>query len=321
MTLYRTSRDSRFVDALIRAAEEGKQVAVLVELKARFDEQRNVRIAQRLEKAGVHVVYGIVGFKTHTKLAMAVRQEGSQLKTYVHVGTGNYNPRTAALYTDVGLFTSDDALVGDVIELFHTLTGRSAERQYRKLLVAPTNMRDQFLELIDREIEAAKRGESSGVAAKMNQLQDRKIIEKLYEASGAGVPVDLVVRGFCCLRPGVPGLSETINVTCILGRFLEHSRIFRFHNGGEPLYFLGSADWMVRNLDFRVEAIAPVEDDKARERLAEILDGALAAKKNAWSLGPDGTWTPKQEAGGDGMEFQVAMMDDALSRVQSRRRR
>ncbi len=323
MTLYRTTRESSFVDALIRAAEEGKQVAVLVELKARFDEQRNVRLAQRLEKAGVHVVYGVVGLKTHTKLAMAVRQEaGGELRTYVHVGTGNYNARTAQLYTDVGLFTSDPALCGDVIELFHTLTGRSVRRDYRKLLVAPTNMRQRFLDRIAAEAEAAKAGKPSGITAKMNQLQDEQIIEALYEASAAGVPVDLVIRGFCCLRPGVEGLSENVRVFSILGRFLEHSRIFRFHNGGDPAYFIGSADWMVRNLDYRVEAITPVEDDAARARLGEILDAAVETGEHAWQLGPDGTWTPRDpdapETGGG--EFQQRLMRRALDQQATQRR-
>ncbi len=319
MTLYRTSRDSSFVGALIRAAEEGKQVAVLVELKARFDEQRNLAIAQRLEKAGVHVVYGVVGFKTHTKLAMAVRQEEEGLRTYVHVGTGNYNARTATLYTDVGLFTSDPQLVGDVIELFHTLTGRSLGRQYRKLLVAPTNMRDKFLDCIAAERHAAERGEPAFITAKMNQLQDEKIIKALYEASQAGVKVDLIIRGFCCLRPGVPGLSDNIRVVSILGRFLEHSRIFRFHNGGERVHFIGSADWMVRNLDYRVEAIAPVEDKHAQEQLDGILDSALETSEHVWQLGADGTWSPARL--GEGGEFQQRLMRRAVERQQRARRR
>lgn len=328
MTLYRTSRDSSFVSALIRAAEEGKQVAVLVELKARFDEQRNVELAQRLEKAGVHVVYGVVGYKTHTKLAMAVRQEPDGLRTYVHIGTGNYNNRTAQLYTDVGLFTCDPDLCGDVIELFHTLTGRSIQRNYRKLLVAPTNMRDRFLAMIHAETEAARRGEPAAITAKMNQLQDATIIEALYDASRAGVQIDLIIRGFCCLRPGVPGLSDNIRVFSILGRFLEHSRIFRFHNGGQRLYFIGSADWMVRNLDYRVEAIAPIEDPVAQSRLDDILQGALEATEHAWELNSDGTWTARNTltdddtpaGGGDGGEFQQRLMRQALEQIETRRR-
>ena len=327
MTLYRTSRDSSFVGALIRAAEAGKQVAVLVELKARFDEQRNVRLAQQLEKAGIHVVYGVVGFKTHTKLAMAVRQEkgdgGNRLRTYCHVGTGNYNAKTAQLYTDVGLFTCDDAVGGDVVELFHTLTGRSVARRYRKLLVAPANMRDRFLDLIHREADAARRGEPAAVTAKMNQLQDQAIIEALYDAGRAGARIDLIVRGFCCLRPGVPGMSENVRVVSILGRFLEHSRVFRFHNAGRPLHYIGSADWMVRNLDYRVEAITPVEDPAAQRRLDDLLDWALEAREHAWQLGGDGQWTPR-DAGDDdapGREFQRRMMRETLSRTETRRPR
>ena len=325
MTLYRTSRDSAFVPALIRAAEEGKQVAVLVELKARFDEQRNVRLAQQLEKAGVHVVYGVVGYKTHTKLAMAVRQEADGLRTYCHVGTGNYNSKTAQLYTDVGLFTCDADLCGDVIELFHTLTGRGGRREYRKLLVAPTNMRDRFLSMIRAEADAARRGEASGITCKMNQLQDEAIIDALYDASAAGVPVDLIVRGFCCLRPGVEGMSENVRVVSILGRFLEHSRIFRFHNGGDRLHFIGSADWMVRNLDYRVEAIAPVEDAAAKSRLDNILDAALDTTEHAWELRPGGEWVPRSKlldparpAGGG--EFQENLMRRALEDRADRRR-
>ena len=316
MTLYRTSGDSPFVPALIKAAEEGKQVAVLVELKARFDEQRNVELAQRLEKAGVHVVYGVVGFKTHTKLAMAVREErdgaDTQLRTYCHIGTGNYNSRTAMLYTDLGLFTCEPGLTGDVIELFHSLTGRSMQREYRRLLIAPTNMRRRFLEMIAAEADHAKAGRTARITAKMNSLQDDTIIRALYDASAAGVRIDLIVRGFCCLRPGVAGLSDNITVVSILGRLLEHSRIFRFHNGGgdgAPRHFIGSADWMVRNLDYRVEAIAPVDDAHATARLDAILDGALETGEHAWQLGPDGRWTPRAAPGG---EFQERLMGLAL---------
>ncbi|MCS7034670.1 MAG: polyphosphate kinase 1, partial [Phycisphaerae bacterium] len=232
MTLYRTSTDSPFVPALIRAAEMGKQVAVLVEIKARFDEQRNVELAQKLEKAGVHVVYGLIGLKTHAKLAMVVRDEPDGLRTYVHIGTGNYNSKTALLYTDLGLFTCNPLITSDVIELFHYLTGRSLKRDYRKLLVAPVNMRDRFLLKIRREVEHARDGRPARIVAKMNQLQDARIIKALYEASQAGVQIDLIVRGFCSLRPGVPGMSQNIRVVSILGRFLEHSRVFWFHNDG-----------------------------------------------------------------------------------------
>jgi len=290
MTLYRTTQDSAFVNALIRAAEAGKQVAVLVEVKARFDEQRNVELARRLETAGVHVVYGVVGLKTHTKLAAVVRDEADGLRTYCHIGTGNYNSKTAQLYTDLGLFTCNDSLTGDVIELFHYLTGRSLKRHYKKLLVAPVSMRPRFIELIERETQHALEGRPARIVAKMNQLQDAKIIRKLYDASIAGVKIDLVVRGFCCLVPGVPGLSENIRVISILGRFLEHSRIYYFHDTGLEEMFIGSADWMSRNLDYRVEAITPVEDPGLRENLKQILEMTLNDFGHAWELRNDRIW-------------------------------
>jgi polyphosphate kinase len=293
MTLYRTSLDSPFVPALIRAAESGKQVAVLVELKARFDEQRNVELAQRLENSGVHVVYGIVGLKTHTKLAMVVRDEPDGLRTYAHIGTGNYNSRTALLYVDVGLFTCEPLLTGDITQLFHYLTGRSLKKDYTKLLVAPVTMRDRFLQMIDREIANAQAGNRAHIIAKMNALQDRKIIEKLYEASNAGVKIDLIVRGFCCLVPGVKGQSENIRIVCILGRFLEHSRIYYFYDGGLEEIYIGSADWMSRNLDHRVEAITPVDDPTARASLKQILDVMLEDCGHIWELHADGIWRRK----------------------------
>ncbi len=290
-TLYRTSSDSPFVPALIRAAEMGKQVAVLVEIKARFDELRNVELAQKLEKAGVHVVYGLVGLKTHSKLAMVVREEPDGLRTYCHIGTGNYNSKTAQLYTDVGLFTCNPLITSDVIELFHHLTGRSIKADYGKLLVAPVNMRQRFIGMIRREIDHARAGQSAHIIAKMNALQDHKIIKCLYEASHAGVKIDLNVRGFCCLRPGVPGLSENIRVVSILGRLLEHSRIYYFHNNGQEEYYIGSADWMVRNLDYRVEAITPIEDPLHKQTLREILNVCLNDHVQAWDLQSDATWT------------------------------
>lgn len=309
MTLYRTSGDSPFVPALIRAAEMGKQVAVLVEIKARFDEQRNVELAQKLEKAGVHVVYGLVGLKTHTKLAMVVRDEPEGLRTYVHVGTGNYNSKTAQLYTDVGFFTCNPQVTSDVIELFHYLTGRSLKRDYRKLLVAPVNMRDRFLLKIRREIEHARDGKPARIIAKMNQLQDSKTIKALYEAGQAGVQIDLIIRGFCCLRPGVPGLSENIRVISILGRFLEHSRIFYFQNDGNEEYYIGSADWMVRNLDYRVEAITPIEEPSLRSILKDALDTMLSDYGFAWQLGPDGQWTRRKlDEGKNGAPSQERFM-------------
>jgi polyphosphate kinase len=291
LSLYRTSPDSPFVLALIHAAEAGKQVAVLVEVKARFDEQRNVKLAQTLESAGVHVVYGMVGLKTHAKVAMVVRDEPDGLRTYCHIGTGNYNSKTAQLYTDLGLFTCNADLADDVVELFHYLTGSSLKRDYRKLLVAPVNMRERFVNKIRREAGHAKAGRPARIIAKMNALQDPKITLELYEASKAGVSIDLIVRGFCTLRPGVPGMSDNIRVISILGRFLEHSRIYHFLNGGDEEFYIGSADWMVRNLDYRVEAVTPVEAPDLRVRLKDILDTCLADYGHAWELHPDGKWT------------------------------
>ncbi len=310
MTVYRAGDDSALVRSLIAAAESGKQVAVLVEIKARFDEQRNVDLANRLEKAGVHVVYGLVGLKTHTKIAMVVRDEPDGLRTYCHIGTGNYNARTATLYTDLGLFTCNSAITADVIDLFHFLTGRSLKRDYRKLLVAPVAMRDRFLSKIRREIDHARAGRPARIVAKMNALQDPKIITSLYEASHAGVSVDLIVRGFCCLRPKVPGLSENVRVYSVLGRFLEHSRIFYFHNGGADEYLIGSADWMYRNLDYRVEAITPIDEASHRDRLKEVLDTMLADRGHAWELEPDGQWVrrspPEGRAASDTQEVLMA---------------
>ncbi len=309
LTLYRTQPDSPFIRQMIRAAESGKQVVCLVELKARFDEQRNVQIAQTLEKAGVHVVYGLVGLKTHTKTALVVRRESMGLRCYAHIGTGNYHPKTAQLYTDLGLFTADPRLTGDLVELFHHLTGRSIKRDFPHLLIAPVNMRRRFMELIEREIEYAKIWRQQGgnpddpddvsagrprIIAKMNSLEDRKVCLKLYEASQAGVKIDLIVRGFCCLRPGVPGMSENISVISVIGRFLEHSRIFYFHNNGKAEYFIGSADWMYRNLSNRVECITPIYDQTLQVRLRQILDLMLADRRQAWDMQPDGTYVQRQ---------------------------
>jgi polyphosphate kinase len=293
MTLYRTAADSPFLLSLIHAAESGKQVAVLIELKARFDERRNVQLATTLENAGVHVVYGLIGLKTHCKIAMVVRDEPDGLRTYCHIGTGNYNSRTAQLYTDLSLFTCNTQITDDVIDLFHYLTGRSLKRDYRKLLVAPVIMRERFILKINREIEHARAGKDARIVAKMNALQDPEIIEALYAASQAGVKIELFVRGFCCLRPGVEGMSSNISVCGNLGVFLEHSRIYYFLNGGAEEFYIGSADWMHRNLDWRVEAITPVESPPLRERLREILDVMRASKTHSWKLGADGTWRPR----------------------------
>lgn len=303
LTLYRTSADSPFIPELIRAAESGKQVVCLVELKARFDEQRNVQIAQRLEKAGVHVVYGIVGYKTHTKTALVVRQEGEGMQCYAHVSTGNYNPATAQLYTDLGLFTCDPRITGDLVDLFHYLTGRSVKRDFPHLIVAPSNMRQRFIDMIEREIAHTENWRRRGadpddpdrprIIAKMNSLEDHKTCRALYRASQAGVRIDLIVRGFCCLRPGVEGLSENIRVSSIIGRFLEHSRIFHFHNAGEPEFYIGSADWMYRNLNNRVECTTPIYDPALRQRLWQILQIMLHDHHQAWDMQPDGSYLPR----------------------------
>ena len=289
-TLYRTSGDSPIVHALIRAAENGKQVAVLVELKARFDEANNILWAKKLENAGVHVVYGLKNLKTHTKTALVVRQEGDRLVRYVHIGTGNYNPKTARFYSDLGIFSCNDNLGADLTDLFNYLTGYSRQRDYRKLLVAPVNMREKFLKLIHREIEHQKQGYPSYIIAKMNSLVDPEIISALYEASQVGVNIDLIIRGICCVRPKVKGLSDRIRVISVIGRFLEHSRIFYFSNGGEEQVYIGSADWMPRNLDARVEVITPVEEGSLIKELKQILEIILADNRQAWDLKADGTY-------------------------------
>jgi len=300
VTVYRTGDQSPFMKSLIRAAEAGKQVVCLVELKARFDEERNIFWAHALEKAGVHVVYGIVGLKTHTKAALVVRREGGKVRCYAHLGTGNYHSGTARLYDDVGLFTCRSEITDDVVELFHYLTGRSLKRTYRKLLIAPVNMKERFMELIDREIAHAQAGRTAHIIAKMNSLEEYDICQALYRASAAGVPVDLIVRGFCCLRPAAPGLSENIRVISVIGRFLEHSRIFYFRNAAEDgrdgEYYIGSADWMYRNLANRVEMITPVEHRPARLRLWEVLQTLLADQRQAWDMQSDGSYVQRRPA-------------------------
>jgi polyphosphate kinase len=298
-TLYRTSGDSPIVHSLIRAAENGKQVAVLVELKARFDEANNILWAKKLENAGVHVVYGIKNLKTHTKTALVVRQEGDRLVRYMHIGTGNYNPKTARFYSDLGLFTCRDDIGADLTDLFNYLTGYSRQENYRKLLVAPVIMRNRFIELIEREIQHHQSGHSSYMIMKMNSLVDPQIIDLLYKASQAGVSIDLIIRGVCCLRPQVEGLSENIKVMSVIGRFLEHSRIFYFSNGGQEQIFIGSADWMPRNLDTRVEVITPIEDQGLIKDLKQILDITLADNRQAWDLKPDGTYTQRHPQEGE----------------------
>jgi polyphosphate kinase len=299
MTLYRTGDDSPFIPLLIQAAEMGKQVVCLVELKARFDEQKNILMAQRLEKAGVHVVYGIVGLKTHCKVALVVRQERDTLRCYCHIGTGNYHSATARLYTDLGLFTSNPAIAEDVVHLFHYLTGRSLYFSYKKLVIAPVALRLKFMELIEREMTNAEKGLPSRIIAKMNSLEDKEISRALYAASQAGVKIDLIVRGVCCLRPGVPGLSDNIRVVSLIGRFLEHSRIFYFANGSDASLdgslYIGSADWMYRNLSARVEAVVPIENRLLKEKCWEILSTMLADQRLAWDMQSDGTYVQRRE--------------------------
>ena len=294
MTVYRLGDDTPFVRSLITAAENGKQVACLVELKARFDEERNLHWANELQKAGDHVIYGVRGLKTHTKLALVVRREGEGLRAYAHIGTGNYHVKTARMYTDFGLFTCDRALTRDVVTLFHHLTGYSREPRFERLLVAPLNMRERFLELIEREAAHAREGRPARIIAKMNQLEDLPVCEALARASQAGVAVDLLVRGFCCLAPGVAGWTDNVRVRSIIGRFLEHGRAFWFRNGAEdPLdgdFYIGSADWMDRNLSRRVEAVAPVDARPLRERIWEVLQVQLEDRRNAWELLPDGRY-------------------------------
>lgn len=299
LTLYRTSGDTAIVRALTDAAQRGKQVAVLIELQARFDEANNISWARTLEDYGVHVAYGLPGLKTHTKTALVVRREADGIQRYFHLGTGNYNSKTARLYTDIGLLSMSRSIAADLSDLFNLLTGFSRQKLYRKLLVAPANMRTRFMELIDRERSIVAQGGEGHILLKMNALVDPDAIQALYAASQAGVEIDLIVRGICCLRPGVPGLSDRIRVISIIGRFLEHSRIFYFRNGGDPEYFFGSADWMPRNFDRRVEAITPVEDLTLHPRLRSLLEVCLEDNRQAWELQPDGTYiqrTPGDEA-------------------------
>ena len=307
--LYRTSGDSPFIPSLIRAAEAGKQVAVLVELRARFDEARNIVWARKLEDAGVHVAYGVVGLKTHTKVALVVRQEADSIRCYAHVGTGNYNSKTARLYEDIGLLTCDPAITEDLVGLFNYMTGRSRQKDYQRLLIAPVAMKRRFLELIDEEVEFHQRGQNGRIIVKMNQLEDRSVTDALYRASKAGVSIDIICRGFCCVRPGVPNLSESIRVYSTIGRFLEHSRIFWFGRGAaDPLdgeFYIGSADWMYRNLNTRVECATPIAIREHRERLWQILQMHLNDRRQQWRMASDGAYTRASTAG-------VAEHSDAL---------
>jgi polyphosphate kinase len=290
-TLYRTSGDSPIVNALIDAAQAGKQVVVLVEIKARFDEEANISWARSLERAGCHVVYGLVGLKTHCKTALVVRREKGMIRRYCHIGTGNYNPKTARLYEDLGILTADPRVGADLTDLFNTLTGYSRQRTYRRLMVAPHGIRPGLVEKIRREARHAREGRPAGIRIKVNSLVDEELIDALYEASSAGVPVELLIRGICSLRPGVPGLSENVRVRSIVGRFLEHSRVMWFAGGGEGEWWLGSSDLMHRNLDRRVEVLLRVCDDTAERQLQDTFDAAMAEDVRCWELGSDGAWT------------------------------
>jgi polyphosphate kinase len=291
MTLYRVSGHSPLIDALANAAESGKQVTVVVELKARFDEERNIAWARKLEQAGCHVVYGLVGLKTHAKITLVVRQEQDGLRRYVHVGTGNYNESTAKLYTDIGLFTSHMVIGEDASALFNEVTGYSAPHNWKAFGVAPTDMKDKLFDKIRREARHASEGKEARIIAKMNSLSNQQMVEELYAASQAGVKIDLIVRGVCCLRPGVPGLSENIQVISIVDRFLEHSRIVFFQNGDEPEVLISSADWMTRNLTRRIELTCPVFDKQLQEMLIRILELSLGDNVKARRLQPNGIYT------------------------------
>ncbi len=319
MTLYRTSGDSPIVHSLIRAAESGKQVVVLVEIKARFDERANIVWAKALERAGAHVAYGLLGLKTHSKIALVIRRESGGLRRYAHIGTGNYHHKTARLYTDLGLLTADRVLTGDVTDLFNVLTGVAKKDAYRELLVAPKSMRPGIEELIDAEIARHREHGDGRIIIKCNAFVDPLMIQKMYEASQAGVPVDLIVRGMCSLQPGVPGFSESIQVRSIVGRYLEHSRIFCFGQGDRERYFIGSADMMERNLDRRVEAMTPVKDAALAARLGRILAIMRRDDRRAWTLGADGAWTPVATSveGEPTTDTFEALMADAAESVAS----
>ena len=309
-TLYRTSGDSPIVDALIQAAQAGKQVLALVEIKARFDEQNNITWARKLEQAGVHVVYGIVGLKTHCKLALVIRQEAGALVRYCHIGTGNYNPKTARFYEDYGLLTSRESVGEDLTKLFNHLSGYAPEATFKSLLVSPVGVREGLTDLIAQEIQLHKAGTKARISLKVNALVDEEIIDALYRASNAGVPIDILVRGMCALKPGVPGLSETIRVRSILGRYLEHSRIFSFLGGGDPKVYLGSADMMHRNLDRRVEVLVRLSEPDHVNSITEMFELAMSEQVASWALEPSGNWRRSQfDSEGNALrDFQDAMM-------------
>lgn len=299
LTLYRTGGDSSIAKLMLQAAERGKQVAVLIELQARFDEESNIIWAQRLEDAGVHVSYGVAGLKTHSKVMLVVRREGDGIRRYGHLGTGNYNPKTARIYTDFGLFTCQEDIGADLTQLFNVLTGFAKPGSFRKLIVAPNGMREAFMGLIHREIRHAKEGKPARILAKMNALVDPDIIHALYEASQAGVEIDMIIRGICCLKPGLPGISDHIRVSSIVGRYLEHSRAYCFRNGGAEEVYISSADLMPRNLDRRIEVAVPVLDPGHRRTLRDMLEMMLKDNRQSWDLNPDGTYQQRSPASGE----------------------
>jgi polyphosphate kinase len=315
--IYRTASDSQVIQSLIDAAENGKQVAVMVELKARFDEQNNLEWVRRLEENGIHVAYGTIGLKTHTKTALVVRDSGDGVTLYSHVGTGNYHSETATGYVDLGLLTADRDIGQDLVTLFNSFTGPGLDESFRKLLVAPVTMRREFTRFIRRAARNAQADRPARIVAKVNSLEDPDIVEELYRASMAGVDIDLVVRDICRLRPGLEGVSETISVHSVVGRFLEHSRIFYFENGGDPEYYIGSADWMTRNLDNRVEAVTPVEDPALRRQLKFVLELALADNRRRWTMNADGTYDQRTPDGDRAIDTQAVLMDEARAAAES----
>ncbi len=305
ITLYRVSKDSPIIESLIKAAENGKEVMTLVELKARFDEDNNIQWAKQLEQSGIHVVYGIIGFKTHTKISLIIRKEKGRLRNYFHIGTGNYNSTTSKFYTDLGLLSTDTEIASDLIELFNYLSGFSKQKNYKKLLVSPFSMRKKFNYLINREIENANKGIKSEIIAKMNSLVDPEIIELLYQASEAGVKINLIIRGICCLYPKKNNLSENIRVVSIIGHFLEHSRIFWFYNNNQSEAYIGSADWMRRNLDRRIEAITPIEDKKLKKQLYDLLNTYLKDSYCSWEMDSKGNYSKSKTSKINNSQFKL----------------
>ncbi len=305
ITLYRVSKDSPIIEALIRAAENGKEVMTLVELKARFDEDNNIQWAKQLEQSGIHVVYGIIGFKTHTKISLIIRKEKGRLRNYFHIGTGNYNSTTSKFYTDLGLLSTDTEIASDLIELFNYLSGFSKQKNYKKLLVSPFSMRKKFNYLINREIDNANKGLKAEIIAKMNSLVDPEIIELLYQASEAGVKINLIIRGICCLYPKKINLSENIRVVSIIGHFLEHSRIFWFYNNNQSEAYIGSADWMRRNLDRRIEAITPIEDEKLKKQLYDLLNTYLKDSYCSWEMDSEGNYSKSKTSRINHSQFEL----------------